>query len=96
MKDEPIAQASYEFTDSQTNQNASNKAIPLKKNKMLRKNAVIKTTKTKKTPFEIGLSTSNRETIREIEDGRAIKASHVIDMEPPADSPFGQQKGCER
>jgi DNA-damage-inducible protein J len=45
--------------------------------------AVIRTAKTKQIPFELGLSSVNQAVIREIEEGQATKASHVVDMELP-------------
>jgi DNA-damage-inducible protein J len=54
--------------------------------------AVIRTAKTKQIPFEIGLSPANQGVIREIEEGRAMKASHVIDMELPMGSPMSKRK----
>jgi DNA-damage-inducible protein J len=54
--------------------------------------AVIKTAKTRQIPFEVGLSPANQAVIREIEEGRATKASHTVDLELPAGSPFGKQK----
>jgi DNA-damage-inducible protein J len=53
---------------------------------------VIRTAKTGQIPFELGLSPVNREVIREIEEGRATKASHDVDMDLPKGSPFGKQK----
>jgi len=54
---------------------------------------VIKTAKTKQIPFELGLSPVNQTVIREIEEGRATKASYVVDMDLPVGSPFDKQKG---
>jgi len=54
--------------------------------------AVIRTAKTKQIPFEVGLSAVNQAVIREIEEGRAAKASHAVDIELPAGSPFGKRK----
>ncbi|MDR0780866.1 MAG: type II toxin-antitoxin system RelB/DinJ family antitoxin [Pseudomonadales bacterium] len=54
---------------------------------------VVKTAKAKRIPFEIGLSPVNQAVIHEIEEGRAIKASHVTDIELPTGSPFGRRKG---
>jgi len=53
---------------------------------------VIKTAKTRQIPFEIGLSPVNQAVIREVDEGRATKASHVVDIELPAGSPFGKRK----
>jgi DNA-damage-inducible protein J len=53
---------------------------------------VIKTAKTKRIPFELGLSPVNQAVVREIEEGQATKASYVVDIELPASSPFGKQK----
>ncbi|MCL2297921.1 MAG: type II toxin-antitoxin system RelB/DinJ family antitoxin [Proteobacteria bacterium] len=57
---------------------------------------VIKTAKTKQIPFELGLSPVNQAVIREIEEGRATKASHDVDMELPTGHPFGKQRGLKR
>ena len=57
---------------------------------------VIKTAKTRQIPFELGLSPVNRAVIREIEEGRAMKASHVVDMELPVGSPSGKQKDLKQ
>jgi len=53
---------------------------------------VIRTAKTRQIPFEIGLSPTNQAVIGEIEEGRATKASHVVDMELPTGSPFSKRK----
>jgi DNA-damage-inducible protein J len=58
--------------------------------------AVIKTAKTRQIPFEVGLSPVNQAVIREIEEGRATKASHAVDLKLPAGSPFGKHKGRRR
>jgi DNA-damage-inducible protein J len=57
---------------------------------------VIKTARTKQIPFELGLSPINRAVIREIEEGGAIRASHIVDMELPIGSPFGKQKDLKQ
>jgi DNA-damage-inducible protein J len=54
--------------------------------------AVIKTAKTKQIPFEVGLSRVNQAVIREIEEGQAVKASHVVDVELPISGSSGKQK----
>jgi len=56
---------------------------------------VIKTAKTKQIPFELGLNPVNQAVIREIEEGRAMKASHIVDIELPTGNPFGKQKDLE-
>jgi addiction module RelB/DinJ family antitoxin len=58
--------------------------------------AVIKTAKTKRIPFEVGLSPVNQAVIHEIAQGQAIKASRVIDIELPAGSPSGKRKGLKK
>ena len=57
---------------------------------------VIKTAKTRQIPFEIGLSPVNQAVIREVNEGQATKASHVVDIELPTGSPFGGQKRRRR
>jgi addiction module RelB/DinJ family antitoxin len=57
---------------------------------------VIKTAKTKQIPFEVGLSPVNQAVIREVDEGRATKASHVVDIDLPAGSPFGGKKRRRR
>jgi len=57
---------------------------------------VIKTAKTKQIPFELGLSPVNQTVIREIEEGRATKASYVVDMDLPVGSPFDKRKGLRQ
>jgi len=57
---------------------------------------VIKTAKTKQIPFELGLNPVNQAVIREIEEGRAMKAGYVVDMELPLGSPFGKQKDLKQ
>jgi len=52
--------------------------------------AVIRTAKTRQIPFELGLSPVNQAVIREIEEGRAMKASQVVDMDLPVGSPSGK------
>jgi DNA-damage-inducible protein J len=54
--------------------------------------AVIKTAKTRQIPFEIGLSAVNQAVIREIDEGRAVKASRVVDVDLPAGGPSGKRK----
>jgi len=53
---------------------------------------VIKTAKTRQIPFELGLSPVNQAVIREIEEGRATKASHIVDIELPTGNPVGKRK----
>ncbi|MDR2154192.1 MAG: type II toxin-antitoxin system RelB/DinJ family antitoxin [Burkholderiaceae bacterium] len=53
---------------------------------------VIKTAKTRQIPFEVGLSPVNQAVTREIEEGQATKASHVVDLELPAGRLVGKRK----
>jgi hypothetical protein len=48
--------------------------------------------KAKQIPFRVGLSPVNQAVIREVEAGRAMKASHAAAMKLPAGSPWGKQK----
>ena len=48
---------------------------------------IVKTAKTKKIPFEIGLSAESRQAIKEVEQGKAMRLTKMADLDLPRTPP---------